>query len=319
MRGLIRQHLLASVLCTLLLVVLVMRLYASSSQPSMSFWHYAAVAFCVLFIAWGLMTLANKFALLPERSFWPMLGYVAVVTAYPMSFALLLPYLATVLAFFVMNYLLLSAAVRGPKGASFMVAFFLTGAALLYPPMLLFFIPYIFIFLRIAKASLREIVSFLGGMVSLLFISCGIVLLAEKPLDSFLLRLVQPVLDWQWNVRFTLLPLGEGVVTGFLLLLSLAAFVVRWLRSDNVATLIQARFYEAAFVMLLAVLLVVAGLPEARLALAPLLSVPVSVMVVTLFAETKGLFSTIVFYLLVALLVARAALLPYIDSLPFCY
>ncbi|MFY9115974.1 MAG: hypothetical protein WBK97_02955 [Bacteroidales bacterium] len=229
----------------------------------------------------------DTYGLLPDRTRWILVTYAWLVAVSPCSYD---KWQAVVAGVFVTGALYRLAAGSHEqlgRSHSFIGAFYITCAGLLFRPAFLLYMPLIIGLILMSEVTLKNFLAFLGGIVvpfillaaGFWFAGYDIGLYMERTLKELTLR----------NVTFGLqtFSLTQWVSLMVFVLLLLLSVIVRGIRRDSSGSLNKTRFYHAMFWFLL---FTAAGLfiwPGHAQGFTVLFLIPASYFITSLFSETR--------------------------------
>ena len=151
--------------------------------------------------------------------------------------------------------------------------------------------------MRLAKASLKDIAAFMGGIVSPLMLTGFYKWLRGEDLRAYALMRWEQLLDCTPAFQ-----LNQGNLTQTLLVCVLGGVLViallTRLLSKESTTLVLARFYEMLFLMMVCSVAVMGCYSDYSHSFLPILCIPMALLTTSFFSQTKGIMSKLILALL---------------------
>lgn len=311
----IRRSFIGASFFTVILLGVFWTLYVSGLAEKPEWYEFVLPPVFILATCMMLAFLNDRFSLFPERTYWIMICYAGITCCFPRVYSSPGAFSSAFLISLALFSLVYSAFVSATRVGPFMTAFFITCAGLIHFPAFFMFVPFLISFLRLAKVSPKDIVAFAGGIAAPLTLASFVVWFRGHDPWQYLLGIVNHFSEWSFSVAINEYPVTEIVLVSFIAFLVLFAFYRLLLHAEATTTVITSRFYETLFWILLCSLVVFAGYPAYRSSFIPVILLPVSIMLTSLFVDRKSFWAHVLLFCLYLLLAGHYVLSNYFPEL----
>ncbi len=311
----IRRSFIGATFFTVILLGIFWTLYVSGLAEKPEWYQYVLSPVFILATCIMLAFLNDRFSLFPERTYWIMVCYAGITCCFPYVYSFSASFSSAFLISLALFSLVYSALVQATRVGPFMTAFFITCAGLIHFPAFFLFVPFLISFLRLAKVSPKDIVAFAGGIITPLSLAFFVVWFRGNDPWQYFLEIVNHFSEWHFSVAINEYPLSGIILVSYITFLVLFAFYRLLLHAEVTTTVITSRFYETLFWILLCSLVVIAGYPSYRSSFIPLILLPVSILLTSLFVDRRSVWAYVLLFFLYLLLAGHYVLSNYFPGL----
>jgi hypothetical protein len=270
------------------LLMAVFRLFYCLSVEVSCFWYLHLAGIFILLATGILLSFLNdRYGLLPERTLWILVCYVWLVSCFPQTYEdprLSAVALLTAAAVYALVY---AAFVSGTRSGPFLCSFFITCAGILYTPVFFLLIPFILSFIRMVKLSGKDIVAFLGGILVPVFLVSAVLWFLHQGITEYWMQTVAFFRETDPYSAFASFTITRIVLVSLLSLLVVLSMFIRLVHRDTTTTVTISRFYGSMFWIIFFTVLVMVFYPAYAKGMVPVVMIPASLLITSLFSERR--------------------------------
>lgn len=231
--------------------------------------------------------LNDRYGLLPERTQWILVCYVWLVSCFPQTYENPRLFAASLLTAAAVYALVYTAFISGTRSGPFLCSFFIASAGMMYTPALFLLIPFIISFIRMVKLSGKDVLAFLGGIIVPVFLITAVLWFIHKDIPEYWMHTVSFFRGPDPSRAFASFTITRIVLVSLVSLLVILSLFIRLVHRDTTTTVTISRFYGSMFWIIVFTALVMVFYPAFAQGMVPLVMIPASLLITSLFSERR--------------------------------
>jgi hypothetical protein len=283
----IKRSLTGAFLLSFLLMALFRVFYCVVAENSCLWYLHLTETFIIIGTGVLLSFLNDRYGLLPERTLWILVCYVWMVSCFPQTYQNPRLYAASLFVAAAVYALVYAAFISGTRSGPFLCAFFITCAGILYTPALFLLIPFIISFVRMVKLSGKDVVAFLGGIIVPVFLVTAVLWFLNNDIQEYWTITFAFFKGPDPSTAFTSFTISRIVLVSLIFLLVILSLFIRLVHRDTTTTVTISRFYGSMFWIIFFAALVMVFYPVYAKGMLPLVMIPASLLITSLFSERR--------------------------------